>query len=79
MYALNEYVPPQIQGLTREEARTKTVQMLEEHQVLVRVTPHVHNVGKCQRCNTTIEPLLSTQWFVKMDPLAKPAIEAVNK
>ena len=74
----NEYVPPQLQGLTREEAREKTVKMLEENQVLVRVTPHVHNVGKCQRCNTTIEPLLSRQWFVKMEPLAKPAIEAVK-
>ena len=74
----NEYVPPQIQGLTREEAREKTVKMLEENQVLVRVTKHVHNVGKCQRCNTTIEPLLSKQWFVKMEPLAKPAIEAVK-
>ena len=74
----NEYVPPQIQGLTREEARKKTVKMLEENQVLVRVTKHVHNVGKCQRCNTTIEPLLSKQWFVKMAPLAQPAIEAVK-
>ena len=74
----NEYVPPQIQGLTREEAREKTVKMLEENQVLVRVTKHIHNVGKCQRCNTTIEPLLSKQWFVKMEPLAKPAIEAVK-
>ena len=74
----NEFVPPQIQGLTREEARKKTVEMLEQHQVLLRVTSHVHNVGKCQRCNTTIEPLLSTQWFVKMKPLAEPAIEAVK-
>ncbi len=74
----NEYVPPQLQGLTREEARKKTVEMLEENQVLIRITPHVHNVGKCQRCNTTIEPLLSRQWFVKMEPLAKPAIEAVK-
>ena len=74
----NEYVPPQLQGLTREEAREKTVKMLEENQVLVRITKHVHNVGKCQRCNTTIEPLLSRQWFVKMEPLAKPAIEAVK-
>ncbi|MBQ8475613.1 valine--tRNA ligase, partial [bacterium] len=74
----NEYVPPQLQGLTREEARQKTVEMLESNQVLVKVTPHVHNVGKCQRCNTTIEPLLSRQWFVKMKPLAEPAIEAVK-
>ena len=74
----NEYVPPQLQGLSRENARTKTVKMLEEQQVLVKITPHIHNVGKCQRCNTTIEPLLSMQWFVKMEPLAKPAIEAVK-
>ncbi len=74
----NEYVPPQLQGLTREEARQKTVEMLEQNQVLLRITPHVHNVGKCQRCNTTIEPLLSRQWFVKMKPLAEPAIEAVK-
>ena len=74
----NEYVPPQLQGLTREDAREKTVKMLEENQVLVKVSKHVHNVGKCQRCNTTIEPLLSTQWFVKMEPLARPAIDAVK-
>ena len=74
----NEYVPPQLQGLTREEAREKTVKMLEENQVLVKVSQHVHNVGKCQRCNTTIEPLLSRQWFVRMEPLAQPAIEAVK-
>lgn len=74
----NEYVPPQLQGLTREEARIKTVQMLEENQVLVKISKHVHNVGTCQRCNTTIEPLLSTQWFVKMKPLAEPAIKAVK-
>jgi len=71
-------VPPYIQGLDRDEARKKTVETLEQHQVLVRVTDHVHNVGKCQRCNTTIEPLLSEQWFVKMEPLAKDAIAAVN-
>ncbi|MBQ2983278.1 MAG: valine--tRNA ligase [Candidatus Gastranaerophilales bacterium] len=74
----NEFVPPQIQGLTREEAREKTVKMLEENQVLIKITKHVHNVGKCQRCNTTIEPLLSKQWFVKMEPLAKRAIEVVK-
>ncbi len=75
---VNEYVPPQIQGLNRVEARKKTVEMLKENEVLVRVVEHTHNVGKCQRCSTTIEPLLSTQWFVKMKPLAKPAIEAVK-
>lgn len=74
----NEFVPPQLQGLSREEARIKTVEMLKQNEVLVKVSKHVHNVGKCQRCNTTIEPLLSTQWFVKMKPLAEPAIEAVK-
>lgn len=71
-------VPPEIQELTREEARVKTVEMLEKQQALVKITAHVHNVGKCQRCGTTIEPLLSEQWFVKMEPLAKAAIEAVK-
>ncbi len=71
-------VPPEIQGLTREEARIKTVEMLEVQQALVKITPHTHNVGKCQRCHTTIEPLLSEQWFVKMEPLAKEAIAAVK-
>ncbi len=71
-------VPPEIQGLDRYEARKKTVEMLEIQQALVKITEHVHNVGKCQRCHTTIEPLLSEQWFVKMEPLAKEAIAAVK-
>lgn len=71
-------VPPQIQGLDRYDAREKTVEMLKEHQVLVKISDHVHNVGKCQRCHTTIEPLLSEQWFVRMEPLAKDAIAAVK-
>ena len=71
-------VPPELHGKDRYEARERTVGMLKAHEVLVKITPHEHNVGKCQRCNTTIEPLLSEQWFVKMEPLAKPAIEAVK-
>ncbi len=67
-----------VQGLTREEARTKTVEMLQEKGRLVRIKPIEHNVGKCQRCGTTIEPLLSEQWFVRMEPLAKAAIAAVE-
>lgn len=67
-----------IQGLTREEARIKTVELLEKEGRLVRIRPIEHNVGKCQRCNTTIEPLLSEQWFVRMEPLAKAAIAAVE-
>ncbi len=67
-----------VQGLTREEARQKTVELLEYNNRLVRIKPIEHNVGKCQRCNTTIEPLLSEQWFVRMEPLAKAAIAAVE-
>ncbi len=71
-------VPPEYQGLDRYEARKKVVEMLSYNNFLLRVKDHEHNVGKCQRCNTTIEPLLSEQWFVKMAPLAKEAIAAVK-
>ena len=71
-------VPLEYQGLDRYEARKKVVEMLSYKNFLLRVKDHEHNVGKCQRCNTTIEPLLSEQWFVKMEPLAKEAIAAVK-
>ena len=71
-------VHPDVQGLDRYEAREKTVGLLSLNNCLLRITEHEHNVGKCQRCNTTIEPLLSEQWFVKMEPLAKEAIAAVK-
>lgn len=71
-------VPWELHGVDRYEARKKTIEMLEKQQSLVKITKHVHNVGKCQRCHTTIEPLLSEQWFVKMEPLAKEAIAAVK-
>ena len=71
-------VPLEYQGLDRYEARKKVVDMLSYNNFLLRVKDHEHNVGKCQRCNTTIEPLLSEQWFVKMEPLAKEAIAAVK-
>ena len=71
-------VPQDLHGLDRYEARERTVGMLSYNNFLLRVKDHEHNVGKCQRCNTTIEPLLSEQWFVKMEPLAKEAIEAVK-
>ncbi len=67
-----------VQGLSREEARQKTVELLEYNNRLVRIVPLEHNVGKCQRCNTTIEPLLSEQWFVRMEPLSKAAIAAID-
>ena len=71
-------VPQDLHGLDRYEAREKVVGMLSYNNFLLRIKDHEHNVGKCQRCNTTIEPLLSEQWFVKMAPLAKEAIAAVK-
>ncbi len=71
-------VPQELHGLDRYEAREKIIGMLSYNNFLLRTRDHEHNVGKCQRCNTTIEPLLSEQWFVKMEPLAKEAIAAVK-
>ncbi len=71
-------VPQELHGLDRYEAREKIIGMLSYNNFLLRTRDHEHNVGKCQRCGTTIEPLLSEQWFVKMEPLAKEAIAAVN-
>lgn len=71
-------VPPELHGFDRYEARERIVGMLSYNNFLLRTRDHEHNVGKCQRCGTTIEPLLSEQWFVKMEPLAKEAIAAVN-
>lgn len=66
-------------GLDRYEARKQIVKDLEDQGLLVKVKEHDHNVGHCQRCSTTIEPLLSKQWFVRMKPLAEPAIEVVKE
>ena len=71
-------VPQELHGLDRYEAREKIVGMLSYNNFLLRTRDHEHNVGKCQRCGTTIEPMLSEQWFVKMEPLAKEAIAAVK-
>lgn len=71
-------VPQQFHGLDRYEAREKIVGLLSYQNFLLRTKEHQHNVGKCQRCGTTIEPLLSEQWFVKMEPLAREAIKAVK-
>ncbi len=65
-------------GLTREEAREKIVEELKEKGLLVKIEDHVHSVGHCYRCHTAIEPYLSSQWFVKIKPLAEPAIEVVR-
>ncbi len=71
-------VPPEFHGLDRYEARKQIVDSLKYKNFLLRIKDHEHNIGQCQRCSTTIEPLLSDQWFVKMEPLAKPAIAAVK-
>jgi valyl-tRNA synthetase len=65
-------------GLDRYEARKRIVKELEELGLLVKVEGHNHNVGTHDRCNTTVEPLIKPQWFVKMDELIKPAVEAVK-
>jgi valyl-tRNA synthetase len=71
-------VPPSIAGLDRFAARERIVAMLEESGALVKVEPHRHGVRHCYRCDTVVEPRLSDQWFVKMAPLAKPALQAVR-
>lgn len=67
------------QGMDRYEARKAIVADLEKEGYLVKIEPYAHNVGTCQRCHTTIEPFVSTQWYVKMKPLAEPAIKAVRE
>jgi valyl-tRNA synthetase len=65
-------------GLDRFEARKRVVADLEKSGVLVKIEPHQLNLGKCDRCKTVVEPLISTQWFVKTKPLAEKAIEATE-
>ena len=65
-------------GLSGMEARKQIVKDLEEGGYLIKVEPIKHNVGTCQRCHTVVEPRVSTQWFVKMEPLAGPAIDVVK-
>ncbi|MCI8939371.1 MAG: valine--tRNA ligase [Dorea sp.] len=65
-------------GMDRYEARKQMVKELEEQGLLVKVVPHSHNVGTHDRCRTTVEPLIKQQWFVKMEELAKPAIQAIK-
>ena len=67
------------EGLDRYVARKRIVADLEETGALVKIEAHTHNVGHCYRCHSTVEPIVSKQWFVKMEPLAKPAIQAVMK
>ena len=65
-------------GMDRYEARKMIVEDLEAGGYLVKVEPYSHNVGTCYRCHNDVEPIISAQWFVKMEPLAKPAIDVVK-
>ena len=69
---------PKYAGMDRYEARKAIVKDLEEGGYLMEIEDLTHEVGTCYRCNTTIEPMISLQWFVRMEPLARPAIEAVR-
>lgn len=69
---------PKYAGMDRYEARKAIVKDLEEEGALVKIEDYSHNVGTCYRCSTTVEPRVSKQWFVKMKPLAQPAIDAVK-
>ncbi len=69
---------PKYAGMDRYEARKAIVKDLEEEGALVKIEDYSHNVGTCYRCSTTVEPRVSKQWFVKMKPLAGPAIDAVK-
>ncbi|MDP1889510.1 MAG: valine--tRNA ligase [Gemmatimonadaceae bacterium] len=71
-------VPASLRGLDRFDARKKVVKMLEAQGFLEKIDQHHHAVRHCYRCHTVVEPRLSDQWFVKMAPLAKPALEAVR-
>ena len=70
---------PQYAGMDRYEARKAIVADLEAEGALIKVEDYSHNVGVCYRCHTTVEPRVSKQWFVKMEPLTKPAIKAVRE
>ena len=67
------------EGMDRYECRKAILSDLEAGGYLVKTEEHVHNVGKCYRCGTTVEPLTSDQWFVKMGPMIQPAIDAVKE
>ncbi|MBQ1742563.1 MAG: valine--tRNA ligase, partial [Oscillospiraceae bacterium] len=66
------------EGLDRYECRKQIVSDLEEQGYLVKTEPYSHNVGTCYRCHNDVEPLISAQWFVKMEPLAREALRVVN-
>ena len=65
-------------GLDRDEARKRIVSDLGEQGLMEKIEPYEHNVGVCYRCHSTVEPIVSKQWFVRMEPLAKPAVKVVR-
>ena len=71
-------VPAELLGIDRFEARERIVRLLEKSRLLKKVEPHQHAVRHCYRCDTVVEPRLSDQWFVKTEPLARPALQAVR-
>ena len=77
--SINENGIPECIGMDRYECREVIIEELKKKDLLVKVQPHEHEVGHCYRCHTVIEPWLSEQWFVKMRPLAEPAIDVVEK
>jgi valyl-tRNA synthetase len=69
-------VPEALQGLDRDDARKRIIELLDAEGLLVKIEPYAHAVRHCYRCHTIVEPRLSDQWFVKMRPLAEPALDA---
>jgi valyl-tRNA synthetase len=76
---LNDNAPAAFRGMTIADARKAVLEALAAGGFLVEEKPHKLNLGRCQRCDTVVEPMLSLQWFVRTEPLAKPAIEAVEQ
>lgn len=76
---MTDAVPEKYRGLDRYEARKAVVADLEAAGLLLKVEDYTHNVGHCQRSSVVIEPLVSTQWFMKMQPLAEPALASVKE
>jgi valyl-tRNA synthetase len=68
----------ELAGMPVAEARTRFLDILRDEGALERIEPHRHAVGHCQRCQTVVEPIVTDQWYVRMEPLAKPALEAVR-
>ena len=76
---LNENAGEDFIGMDRFEAREAIIEVLKERKLLGQIEPHTHAVGHCYRCHTVVEPYLSKQWFVKMAPLAEPALKVVQE